>query len=258
MTSYELMIQTNHDLIKSGSNEHPQGRAISKQFLSDRNASPAIQRQAPDKNGRKMYPMFYIPPVGEKLKTVLGQTPKTRILSANLYELEILRLLCLFAPERDEVKQMTAETLKRLKTTCFGFQDDGIGECFDASLIVLRFLAAAAPEETDWIKSRIDNYNRHRSEKKRPWFSEWYYWLCLSELPFPIALPELEKYKAEMCCWLTEKSCVMNSETDRRIHPVIFCILRHALSKYPEYAYIKNRQPYVKEEDGRLHFDMSR
>ncbi|MDE7300339.1 MAG: hypothetical protein K2N94_16190 [Lachnospiraceae bacterium] len=175
-----------------------------------------------------------------------------------MYELEILRLLCIFAPENAEVNNMIAKTLERLKTTCFGYTDDGVGECFDTSLIVLRFLAAAAPNETEWIRSRIDNYNRHCKDKKRPWFSQWYYWLCLSELPFDLAYPKIELYKDEMLNWLTNKSCVMNSESDKLIHPVILCILRNILAKYPEYAYIKTRQPYISDKDGRLHFNMSR
>ena len=82
----------------------------------------------------------------------MGQTPKTQIFSVNMYELEILRLLCILAPDNSEVKYMIDETVRRLKTTCFGFMDDGVGECFDTSLVVLRFIAAAAQDETEWIK----------------------------------------------------------------------------------------------------------
>lgn len=251
MTSYDLMIRTNHDLIKGWRPDSAQADAIVSQFLADRSASG---------QGGGRYPMFFIPPEngGRKFKTVLGQVPRTQILSANMFELETLRLLNLFAPEDAEVKEMTAKTLDRLRTTCFGYRDDGLGECFDASLVVLRFLAAAAPAEKDWIQGRIDNYNRHYGDKKRAWFLLWYYWLCLSELPFETARPELEKHKKAMLHWLSEKSLVMNSETDRQIHPVIFCMLRNALARYPEYAYIKERQPYVSDKDGRLHFDMAR
>lgn len=266
MTSYELMIKANHYLIKGGKLSNGQISTIVNQFISDRSSAERAQRydisvgfpNSSDENGRGMYPIFYIPPYnnGKKLKTVLGQTPKTQILSANMYELEILRLLHIFALENAEVKNMVTETLQRLKTTCFGYTDDGVGECFDASLVVLRFLAAAAQQETEWIKSRIDNYNCHYGDKKRPWFSKWYYWLCLSELPFAIAYPEIEKYKDEMLHRLTCKSYVMNSENDKKIHPVCLCILRNALSKYPEYAYIKERQPYINAKDGRLYFDM--
>lgn len=79
--------------------------------------------------------------------------------------------------------------------------------------------------------------------------------LCLSELPFDVAKPETDKYKAEMINRLTDKSYVINSENDKTIHPVLLCILRNALARYPEYEYIKDRQPYV-GGDGRLHFDM--
>ena len=151
---------------------------------------------------------------------------------------------------------MMQKTLSRLKTTCFGNEDDGGGECFDTSLIVLRFLAAVTPHETEWIQSRIDNYNRHYVDKKRSWYCSWYFWLCLSELPFEFAKLEIEKYKSEMLNWLTNKSCVMNSEHDKTIHPVLICMLRNIIAKYPEYAYIKDRQPYMSGKDGRLRFDM--
>ena len=59
-----------------------------------------------------------------------------------------------------------------------------------------------------------------------------------------------------MAHWLDYKSCVMNSESDRIIHPTLLCILRNNLARYPEYAHIKNRQPYINDKDSRLYFDM--
>lgn len=265
MDAYELMIKSNHHLIKGGSFTASQRNTVIKGLLSAESSSACAERfyegvryfGNTDNSGRRMYPIFFIPPYndGKKLLTVLYQTPKTQLFSANMYELEILRLLCVLAPENDRVRQMTAQTLDRLKTTCFGYKDDGVGECFDASLVVLRFLAAAAPEETGWIKSRIDNYTRHADEKKRTSFSKWYFLLCLSELPADIAAKE--SCIKEILTWLNEKSLVMNSERDRSIHPVLFCIMRNFLSKFPEYEYIKERQPYV-GGDGRLRFDMTR
>ncbi|HPF55601.1 MAG TPA: hypothetical protein PLV03_03595, partial [Clostridiales bacterium] len=210
-----------------------------------------------DANGRRMYPVFFIPPYngGKKYKTILNQTPKTHILSANLYELEILRLLHLFVHNDPEIKYMVEKTLVRLKTTCFGNEDDGVGECFDTNLIVIRFLAAVSPNETQWIKDRIAVFNRHYEDKKRPWFCKWYFWLCLSELPFEIVKPEVDQYKCEMANWLEHKSCVMNSEHDKTIHPVLLCILRNNLARCPEYAHIKDRQPFVNDKDGRLYFN---
>lgn len=132
-----------------------------------------------------------------------------------MYELEIIRLLYLLAPNNPNVIEIVDKTLTRLKTTCFGNGDDGEGECFDTSLIVLRFLATVSPKDTNWIKSRIDNYNCHVEDRKRPWFAKWYFWLCLSELPFEIAESEINKYKSEIIPWLTKKSMVMNSEHDK-------------------------------------------
>ncbi|HBR31437.1 MAG TPA: hypothetical protein DD733_05085 [Clostridiales bacterium] len=276
MTASELMIKTNHHLIKGGEMTEIQKQNIVRQLTAARTTPEQAKRfytgvkfpNNTDENGRQMYPLFFIPPYnnGTKYKTIFNQTPKTHILSANMYELEILRLLHLFASDDPEVKSMIGKTLSRLKTTCFGNEDDGVGECFDTSLIMLRFLATVAPYKKEWIQSRIDNYNRHYGNKKRLWFSKWYFWLCLSELPFELAKNEIEKYKDEMLNWLSNKSCVMNSDDDKMIHLVLFCILRNALAKYPEYAYIKDRQPYIKspengrlrEKDGRQYFDMSK
>lgn len=268
MTAYELMIKTNHYLIQGGTLSDRQKDRIVRQLLSARSSPEQAQRfyagvrfpNNTDAHGRQMYPIFYIPPYndGKKYKTILNQTPKTHILSANMYELEILRLLHLLAPHHPETKTMTAGTLARLKTTCFGNADDGVGECFDTNLIVIRFLSAVCPTDTSWLQARMDNYNRHFFDKKRIWCCLWYYWLCLSEMPFEIARPDLDRYKPDILNWLTNKSAVMNSDHDRIIHPVLFSILRNNLCRYEEFAYIKDRRPYVSEKDGRLHFDMTR
>lgn len=265
MTPYELMVKTNHYLIKGGILSAGQSDGIVNRFLCARNTSQQAQRFYPGvrypggskENSRRMYPIFYLPPCrgGKKFKTILGQMPGTQILSANMYELEILRLLQCMAPGNREVKYMVGETLERLKTTCFGYMEDGAGECFDTSLVVLRFIAAAAREDESWIQSRIDNYNRHCGDKRRPWFSRWYYWLCLSELPWEIVCGEIEKEKDEMRHWLADKGYAVNSDHDQAINPVRMCILRNALAKCPGYEYLKERQPYINPRDGRLYFD---
>lgn len=259
MLTHATMIEMNHEMIQTGLPDAKRSEKVVKLFL-ERLDAENTEFCAEKKHADPMYPFFYVPPYnhGKKLKTTLGQTPKTQIFSANMYELEILRLLKLLAQENEKVNWMVAQTLERLGATCFGAQDDGVGECFDTSLVVLRFLAVAAPEDTGWMKSRIDNYNRHVNDKKRPWFCSWYFWLCLSELPFAVAQDETWKYRETILDWLCRKSLVMNSENDRVIHPVLFCILRNIMEKYPEYAHIKGRLPYVDKKDGRLHFDMEK
>ena len=56
----------------------------------------------------------------------------------------------------------------------------------------------------------------------------------MSELPVELAKTDADRYKREMANWLEHKSCVMNSESDRIIHPVLLCILRNNLARYPE------------------------
>lgn len=251
MSAYRTMIDTNYRLIKGEAISGPERERIVSELLAGVQPAPPAR---PDRK-RALYPVFYVPEGHEK--SLFNQTPKTKILLGNMVELEILRLLCLLAPEDSQVRFMRDETLRRLKNTCFGNEDDGMGECFDASLVVLRFLCAAAPEDTAWIQSRIDNYNRHAGEKKRPWFPLWYLWLCLSEMPVELAAPEIAKHRDELEKKL-RRSYVMNSEHDKTVHPVVLCMLRNLMSRLPEYAHIKDRQPYVSEKDGRLYLDLAR
>lgn len=266
MDAYELMMKTNYFLIEGGILTEKQKGNIAGQFLAAVSSAAVANRfyngvKYPgnrDSSGRRMYPMFFIPPYnnGKKYKTVMAQTPKTHILSANSYELEIIRLLSIFAPENEAVKNMVVRTLERLKTTCFGNRDDGVGECFDTSLVALRFLGAAAPEEKTWMKERIENFHKHFHEKHRHWGIKWYYWLCLSELPLELAEPEILFMKEELLKQIN-RSYVMNSENDITVHPMILCVLRNCLARLGEYEYIRERLPYTDEKDGRLHFSMA-
>ena len=263
------MISTNHKIIQYGINSisTTEKNNISEFFLSSISSDFQAQKfynsvkfPGNDVGGKQMYPKFYIPPYngGKKLKTVLNQTPKAHIFSANMHELEILRLLFLLSPNELKVKNMVESTLKRLKTTCFASENDGVGECFDTNLVVIRFLATVATNRADWINERINSFKSHFYDKKRPSFVIWYYWLCLSELPFSIAEDEIGKYKDEILNWLEHKSCVMNSDSDKRMHPVLLCILRNIMCRFNEYNYIKGRQPFINPANNRLIFNMAK
>lgn len=262
-----MTIKTNHHLIQGGALSEAQKASIVRQLLAARSTPEEAQRfyrgvRFPgnlDSAGRRMYPAYYIPPYqeGKKLQTVIPLSPKTHILSANAYELELLRLLHLFAPERPGVREMVEGTLARLKTTCFGWQGCATGECFASGLIVLRFLAAAAPGETEWIKKLAAFFSQHYGDSTRRHGNVlWYYWLCLSELPMEIAGPEILRYETQILRQLG-RSSVMNNESDKIHHPVMACMLRNCLCRFPAYAHLKGRQPYVGEKDGRLHFDLN-
>lgn len=105
----------------------------------------------------KMYPGYYIPPYSgnKKLRLIQGYLPKTHILYANHYELEILRLLFLFAPENKKVNEMVENTLYRLKNTCFG-NSCTQGECMAAGISVLRFLAVVQSNDIEWIDKLVN------------------------------------------------------------------------------------------------------
>lgn len=268
MHAHELMIKTNHYLIQGGTLTMPQTSNIVRQLVAARSTESQAARYHAgvgcpgniDRWGHRMYPSLFIPPYqeGGKSHTVFGQTPKTQLFSGNMYELEIVRLLALLAPEHPAVPGMVAEVLARLRTTCFGNKDDGVGECFDASLAVLRFLATAAPAEQSWIVERIDNYHRHKAEKKRTWHANWYFWLCLSELPYELVRHEIDEALPEMLPWLTTKSLAMNSEKDRILHPVRLCTVRNVVGRMPGFTHIRHMQPQIAGRDGRLalHIDL--
>jgi hypothetical protein len=268
------MIKTNRHLITGGELTGPQKAGVVCRLLgaqSDERAKQSFYRGVKypgnaDKNGSgHMYPIYYIPPYNDnkKYQTVIPMSPKTHILSANSYELEIIRLLYMFAPDNPDVRGMATKTLARLKTTCYGYNDCAVGECFHTALIVLRFLAAAAPDDDEWINKLLAFFKMNMDEKLMLRGKGvhgnvlWYYWLCLSELPLKFAEPEIRRYEDRIISQLS-RSSVMNSENDRTNHPVMICAIRNALSRLSEYAYIKGREPYICEKDGRLHFDMKK
>jgi hypothetical protein len=273
LTLYELMFKANFALLKDEDIKPQDRNYIVNRFLDGVSSQNTINRfhkgvNAPLKeNGdtRKMYPIYYIPPYdnGKKYVTVSAITPHTQILSSNSYELEILRLLAIFANDNEYVKQMLEKTKQRLLTTCFGNFCD-LGECFESSIVVLRFISIAFPGEIEWMERLINGIRQHLFDKKRPSGVLFYYWLTLSELPIELAKPEIEHFSIK-CDLTTErfalqnlmkKSFVMNSNHDKYASPFGMYVLRNCLARIDEYAYIRNKKPYVTEKDGRVHFDL--
>lgn len=266
MTAYQWMLKTNYHLIRGGTFTDEGRNNIARRLMAAR--TPLAERKRfylsvrfpnnIDALGKRMYPDYFIPPYnnGKKYPTLFGQVPKTHILSANSYELEIIRLLWLLCPDDPEVRDMTKNTLVRLGSTCFGSEDDGVGECFDTNLVVLRFLAAAAPGETLWMRERIRVFHAHFKEKKRHSALPWYFRLCLSELPIDVARREIERCEGELFTALGQ-SYSMNSEAEQVLHPVMVCAARNALSRLPKYERLRLREPYVDSMDGRIHFDIN-
>ena len=120
MTAYELMIKTNHHLIKDGELIQSQKANIVSQLIAARSDEPTVQKfYAKMKADGSTYPGYFLPPYNgnKKFQTVIPMSPKTHILSMNAYEMDILRLLHLFAPENPIVKDMVVGTFERLKNS---------------------------------------------------------------------------------------------------------------------------------------------
>lgn len=267
MTTYELMMKTNELLIKGRVYTEHEKRSISDSLLqgiSDRSLIEHFFRNTnrsatTNIEERSKYPYFYIPPYnnGKKLRTITMVTPHTILLSSNAYELEIIRILALFDEhhEQEIVQRMIENTQQRLMTACFGnFCHQG--ECFETSMIVLRFLGSVFPNETTRMQNIIDGIYTHFEDKKRHSGTTFYYRLVLSELPLTIALPEIKRMKDKLLQQL-HKSYVANSENDKYVNILDKYILRNCLSRLPEFAYIKDRVPYISSKDGRIHFDLT-
>ena len=196
------MIKTNEYLIRGGELTAGQKANIVRQLLAAR-SSEQVKRgfykgvrysNNTDESGdvTGTYPAFYIPPYNgnKKYQTVVPMSPGTHILSANSYELEIIRLLRMFAPDNPDVKYMVEKTVKRLKTACFA-DKCVIGECFHSGLISLRFLIAVAPEEKEWVRKLVDKFRKHYGDQKRHGGVIKYFNLCMAEMDDGIVQPGL-------------------------------------------------------------------
>jgi len=264
--AHALMVKTNHYLIKGGELTEEHKLTITKRLLAAKTTPEQARRRFTKIAGseRDMYPYSYVLPYngGEKPVTIFNQLPKTQILSMNSYELEILRLLCLFAPDNPEVRDMVAQTQARLRRTCFGNRGCGTGECYDAGLVTLRFLSATAPGNKSWISGMIDTYNAYAGKRKHSKYYRydysryytWYYWLCLSELPYDIAEPEILKHKDEMLT-VAKNGMAVKTEEDKILAPIKLFALKNCISRLPLYANLKNVRPI--ENDRQVYLEMS-
>ena len=247
MVAYDLMIKTNHYLIRGGELNDKQKDIIVRKLYAN---------QVTDGKKRSFdnyaYPKFFIPPHnnGKKLQTVIPMSPKSYIIADNAYEFEIIRLLHMFQPS-DEVSNMIDVTSSRLKHTCFGYNNCYYADCFEAGLTVLRFLSFAVTHDKDWIQKQITIYNNHFEDRRRHSGVQKYYWLILSEMPYEIAEAEILRQKEKIIHQLSQSCLVKTGNED-----VLLYVMRNTLARLPEYAYIKDRKPYVNESNGRLQFDL--
>jgi len=157
MESYRILIEVSQNAAEGEKYTDKEKQEIVEQLLNGMACKEDVKkyklRMRVNPYTDNIYPNYFIPPYNEnkKLRLADGSLPKTHILYANYFELEILRILFQFAPENEMVQKMITNTLQRLKNTCYG-NNCPKGECVTTGKEVLRFLQMVCPEEKDWIK----------------------------------------------------------------------------------------------------------
>lgn len=215
-----------------------------------------------------MYPDHYIPPYNgkKKLRLVQGFLPKTNILYANHYELEILRLLFMFSPRNERVVELVKTTLNRLKNTCFG-NSCAQGECRAAGISVLRFLAVTQPQNSEWIDKLLiplgDMFMSFGNGQAA----------AQSGIPLTYLLmaftdinsEKTKEYTAQKKEWLLNmlrKGWLTGKLSNGKISEgdcynlMGKYIIRNALGTLPEYKDIAKHEIYVSDRDGRCYCDI--
>lgn len=157
MESYRILIEVSQNEAEGEKYTDKEKQEIVEQLLNGMACKEDVKkyklRMRVNPYTDNIYPNYFIPPYNEnkKLRLADGSLPKTHILYANYFELEILRILFQFAPENEMVQEMITNTLQRLKNTCYG-NNCPKGECVTTGKEVLRFLQMVCPKEKDWIK----------------------------------------------------------------------------------------------------------
>ena len=117
--------------------------------------------------------------------------------------------------------------------------------------MVLRFLSFALTDDIEWTQKQVTMYNDHFADRHRHNGVQKYYWLILSDMPYDIAEPEIIRQKENIIDHLNRSYLIKSGNED-----VALYAMRNALSRLPEYDYIKDRKPYVSEKTGRLQFNI--
>jgi hypothetical protein len=226
------------------------------------------KRMRADETTRYMYPDFFVPPYNDnkKMRLIQGYLPKTNILYSNHFELEIIRLLAIHDKDNPKVKQIIEKTSERLIITCFG-NSCTQGECLATGISVLRFLACAKREHTNWIDQILnplgDNFllfgNGQAATQRGIPMS--YFLLALTDINNEKARELISKKKDWLLellrrGWITGKLSNGKISEGDTYNLLGKYIIRNALGILPEFSDIDKHKIYVSEIDDRCYCEI--
>jgi len=249
---YELIGSMNQRIILGEKVDEEEKQQVIDTILSEPDYTHLVSKEkyATATLSQAMYPaLFSLQEKAGKLRLFTGELPKTNILLHNSYELEIARLLALWARGQDKVETILDLIEHRLNKTCFGFfchKGEGPG----ASVAVLRFWAAYKPDDVERQKEIMAGYKPYRDGRglwrKGLTVPHFYLFSAFSECACEAVEEELQ-YCSDLLWGLLHKAWLDEPYTLLRKH-----IVKKALSRVPGYEFVAETTFYI-GGDGRWH-----
>lgn len=269
LKKYEILMEINRKQIFSEEISNKEIEEVVSVFLDGICSKEDIlkykKRMKVNPETDNLYPNYYIPPYNDnkKRRLIQGYLPKTNLLYANHYELEIIRLLYLFAADNDKVKEMVNNTLQRLQETCFG-NSCVQGECVVTGISVLRFLTVIQPDDKEWIDRILNplgdlflSFSNGQAAVQKE--------IPVSYLLMVFADINNEKtrnllsQKKEWLLDLLRRGWITGNLSNGKISeidtysPMFKYTIRNALGTLPEYKDISKHEIYISNEDKRCY-----
>ena len=258
---YNLVCSVNSRIITGDNLSKQERNNVIDIILSARNLEDMVSKSAKKLDSKSisgrtvMYPAIFIPTDEERdsrLRLITGELPKTKILSDNAYELEIMRLIALWGREKEKAYDILKITEERLAKACFS-RFCSRGECIGAVIAFLRFWAAHKPgdierqrEITAQMKPYRDGHGLWTKGLDLPAF---YTFSAFSECAYEAVEGELLHCKNWLWGllnrpWLNEPYSLLRKH-----------VVKNALSRIPEYEFVGNTDFYI-GDDGRWHAEI--